>query len=146
MAIQLTADDVRQSLSAHVTSKGAELHLKYGPHIGWTELKKVLRDRAFVRYPCELSFDSTPLLPGEFACPIQHGDLPEEGFTIAIHPQFALRLDLVPALVFYQLVALNYGDFASAEDAELFGSSALGMDREEYYQRICSCADELISV
>lgn len=145
MAIQLTADDARQSLSAHVASKGAELHLKYGPHIGWTELKKVLQDRVFVRYPCELSFDSTPLLPGEFACPIQHGDSPESGFTIAIHPQFALRLDLVPALVLYQLVAVNYGDFASPEDAELFGAHALGMDREEYYQLVCGCADELIS-
>lgn len=144
MALQLTADDARQSLSAHVAAKGAELHLKYGPHIGWAELKRVLQDRAFVRYPCQLSFDSTPLLPGEFACPIQHGEHPDEGFTIAVHPQFALRLDLVPALVFYQLVAVNYGDFASPEDAELFGSAALGMHREEYYQLVCWCADELI--
>jgi hypothetical protein len=143
MALQLTAEDARQSLSAHVASKGSELHQKYGPRIGWTELKQVLQDRAFVRYPCELAFDSTPLLPGEFACPVQHGESPEEGFTIAIHPQFALQLDQVPALVLYQLVAVNYGDFASPEDAELFGAYALGMDREEYYQRVCACADEL---
>jgi hypothetical protein len=144
MATQLTAEDARQSLSAHVASKGAEINQKYGPHIGWNELKRVLQDRVFTRYPCEVSFDSTPLLPGEFACPVQHGETPEEGFTIAIHPQFALRLELVPALVFYQLVAVNYGDFASAEDAEMFGSSAVGMDREDYYQLICNCADELI--
>lgn len=146
MATQLTAADARQSLSAHVASKGAEINQKYGPRIGWTELKKVLQDRVFTRYPCQLSFDSTPLLPGEFACPIQHGATPEDGFTIAIHPQFALRLDLVPALVFYQLVAVNYGDFASAEDAEMFGANAVGMDREDYYQLICGCADELLHV
>lgn len=143
MAVQLTADDARQSLTAHVEAKGFELRRKYGPGFGWEQLKQVLRDRAFVRYPCDLAFDATPLADGEFAFPIQHGEGPEDGFTIAVHPRFAERLDEVAWLVLYQLVAVNYGEFASSDDAEAFGAAALGIPREEYYQFVCSRADEL---
>ena len=31
---------------------------------------------------------------------------------MAVHPFFETQLDHVPALVLYQLVALNYGEFA----------------------------------
>ena len=67
MPTQLTADDARVSLNAHVAAKGAELHAKYGPVIGWRELKLILEDRACVRYPCVLEFESTSLQSGEFA-------------------------------------------------------------------------------
>ena len=63
MSTQLTADDARQSLNAHVASKGAEIREKYGPHIGWNELLQVLEDRSLVRYPCEIIFDAAPFKP-----------------------------------------------------------------------------------
>jgi hypothetical protein len=53
------------------------------------------------------------------------------------------QLAMVPYLVLYQLVAVNYGEFASADDAETFAAAALGLPREEYYQVLCSLADEL---
>ncbi len=143
MAIQLTAEDARQSLGAHAASKGTDLREKYGPTIGWTEIKRILSDRTCVRYPCELAFDAGPLVPGEFACPIPRGEQPEEGFTIAVHPHFAMRLDEVAWLVLYQIVAVNYGDFASADDAEAFGAAALGITRDAYYDFLCERADEL---
>ena len=68
---------------------------------------------------------------------------PEDGFTICVHPMFQPRLDCVPYLVLYQLVAVNYGEFASAEDAEIFGASALGVSKDAYYQAVCSLSDEL---
>jgi hypothetical protein len=49
----------------------------------------------------------------------------------------------VPWLVLYQLVALNYGEFASADDAETFGAAALGLTRDAYYEELCKMADEL---
>ena len=55
---QLTADDARQSLTAHVAARGVELYQKFGPNIGWTELLRVLEDRAFCRYSCEIVFDA----------------------------------------------------------------------------------------
>lgn len=143
MAQQLTAEDARQSLTAHVEAKGIEIFSQYGPSLGWDELQRLLADRAHVRYPCEIVFDAAQLLPGEFAQPVQKGERPEEGFTMFVHPFFMVQLDRVPALVLYQLVAVNYGVFASSDDAETFGAAALGLTRDEYYAMICDCADQL---
>ncbi len=143
MALQLTAEDARQSMQAHVAFKGAEINGKHGPHIGWNQLLAILADQTSVRYPCEIVFDSAPLNEGEFAHPVANGEQPEEGFTIFVHPYFATQLDRVPYLVLYQLVLVNYGDFASADDAEIFGSHALGISTDEYYTALCRMADEI---
>jgi len=143
MATQLTAEDARQSLGEHCAAKGAEIRAKFGPHLGWAELNQLLQDRKFVRFPCTIAFDALPLQAGEFAYPQPLGSRPDDGFRICIHPRFEADLDTVPALVLYQLVAVNYGDFATAEDAESFGAAALGLEREEYYRRLCACADQV---
>ena len=143
MAKQLTADDAKQSLTAHVETKGVEVYMRFGPVLGWTELQRLLADRAYVRYPCEIVFDAEQLLPGEFAQPVQKTEKPEDGFTMFVHPFFKTQLDHVPALVLYQLVAVNYGEFASSDDAETFGAAALGITRDEYYDILCECADQL---
>lgn len=135
--------DARQSLNAHVAAKGAEIRAKYGPCIGWAELQRILADRDFVRYPCQLAFDAGPLQPGELAYPRPKGRLPEDGFTLCVHPHFALDPSRVPLLALYQLVAVNYGAFASPDDAESFGAAALGLGREEYYRKLCALADEI---
>ncbi|MHB8519451.1 MAG: hypothetical protein ACYDH9_01720 [Limisphaerales bacterium] len=138
-----TIDDARESLTAHVALKGREIREKYGPRIGWNELLRILNDRVFVRYPCEIIFDAGALLPGEVAHPVLKGEHPEDGFTMFVHPFFSLQLERVPYLVLYQLVLVNYGEFASAEDAEVFGASAIGVSEDEYYQSLCAIADEI---
>jgi len=143
MAHQLTAEDARQSLSGHVAAKGQELREKYGPHIGWHELQLILQDRNFVRYPCDIVFDAGPLLEGEFAHPEPKSDRPEDGFIIYVHPYFGAQPARVPYLVLYQLVLVNYGEFASAEDAEVFGANAFGLSQDEYYRMLCQMADEI---
>ena len=143
MATQLTAEHARESLTAHVEAKGIEIFVKYGPEIGWGELQRLLQDPTCVRYPCEIAFDAAPLLPGEFAYPQPRGDAPEDGFTMFVHPVFMLELARVPPLVLYHLVAINYGVFASSDDAETFGAAALGLTRDEYYSILCECADAL---
>ena len=143
MASQLTVEDAKLSLNAHVAAKGAELREKYGPVIGWRELGSILQDRAFVRYPCEIVFDAGPLLEGEFAYPVPKSANPEEGYILHVHPYFATQLEAVPGLVLYQLVLVNYGEFASADDAETFGANALGLSKDDYYQRLCGLADAL---
>ncbi|MEQ2009802.1 MAG: hypothetical protein ABMA26_23710 [Limisphaerales bacterium] len=143
MATQLTAEDARQSLHDHVAAKGDEVRAKFGPNIGWAELNCLLEDRKFVRYPCMIAFDATPLQPDEFAYPEPLGQRPDAGFRICVHPRFEADLDAVPALVLYQLVAVNYGDFATPEDAEAFGAAALGLERDEYYRTLCAMADKL---
>jgi hypothetical protein len=138
-----THEEARQSLQSHVADRGLAIQAKYGPRIGWRELSLILADRAFTRYPCELVFDAGPLQPGEFAHPVPRGEKPEEGFTLFVHPLFALQPDRVPCLALYQLVLVNYGPFVSAEDAEIFGAAALGLSRDQYYQQVCALADEL---
>lgn len=137
------ADDARQSLNACAAAIGANIFERYGLHIGWAELLRILEDRECVRYPCEIVFDAAPLQPGEFAHPIAKGGRPQDGFTLYVHPSFMTQLDQVPLLVLYQLVLVNYGAFAGPDDAETFGAAALGMDREAYYLALCQLADEL---
>ena len=144
MSIQLTAEDARQSLAVHVAARGLEIHEKYGPHIGWQELNSILEDRSCVRYPCQIVFDAEPLLAGEFAHAKPKGATPEEGFTMYVHPFFQAELERVPLLVLYQLVAVNYGEFASGEDAETFGAAVLGLAKDDYYHALCEMADQLI--
>lgn len=135
--------DLKQSLSEHVADKGYEIFAKYGPQIGWAELLRMMDDRTVVRYPCEIHFSAEGLEPGECAHPQARGERPEEGFVMKVHPAFMGRLGMVPFLVLYQLVVVNYGDFASSYDAEVFGAAAMGLDREDYYQALCALADEL---
>jgi hypothetical protein len=135
--------DARQSLNAHVIAKGREIREKYGPAIGWEELLRLMEDRACVRYPCVIVFDSDPLEPGECAHPMPKGDRPEDGFALYVHPFFLAQLSQVPALALYQLVSVNYGVFASADDAEAFGASVLGLTKDEYYRTLCELADQL---
>jgi len=143
MAKQLTAEDVRVSLNAHVAAKGAELNAKYGPEIGWSQLKLILEDRAFVRYPCTLEFEAGPLQAGEFAHPVARGEQPEDGFTMYVHPLYLTQLPDVAALVLYQLVLVNYGEFASSDDALTFGAAALGISEDVYYGRLCELMEPL---
>jgi len=51
------------------------------------------------------------------------------------------QLHHVPHLVLYQLVLVNYGEFASSDDAEIFGAASLGISRDEYYDVLCSLHD-----
>ena len=143
MAITLTTEDARQSLNAHVAAKGGEIRARYGPDIGWTELLRILEDRALVRYPCGIVFDAAPLLEGEFAHAVSASERPEDGFTMYVHPFFMTQLARVPALVLYQLVRVNYGEFASADDAETFGAAALGVSRDDYYAMLCQLVAQI---
>jgi len=143
MSTRLTADDARQSLNAHVAAKGAEIRAKYGPDIGWEKLLRILGDRSCVRYPCEIVFDAGPLESEEFAHPVPKATHPEDGFTLFVHPRFEAGREQLAALVFYQLVVVNYGEFASSDDAVTFGAAALGLAEDDYYRTVCELADRL---
>ena len=138
-----TSTEAKQSLNAHVAEKGREVHEKYGSAMGWKTLEAMMQDREVVRYPCRISFTNEGLMEGEFAYPHPLGNRPEDGFEIRVHPVFMTELSQVSHLVLYQLVAVNYGDFASIEDAETFGAAALGVDRESYYLAVCDLADRV---
>lgn len=143
MARHCKAEDVRESLSAEITAKAAALRQKYGPEIGWEQLQRLLQDPDYAPFPCEIRFDSEPLLPGEFAHPVPKGATREQGFIIYIHPFYAGQLARVSYLVLHQLVLVNYGESASADDAETFGSVALGLSKEDYYRALCELSGQI---
>jgi hypothetical protein len=143
MPQKLTLEDARESLTAHVAARGAEIRAKFGPDIGWAQLQRILADRECVRYPCELVFDAGPLQPDECAYPEPKGAQPEDGYRLCVHPYFSVDPARVPLLALYQIVVINYGAFASHEDAEAFGAAVLGITTEEYYETLCAMADEI---
>lgn len=140
---RLDAKDAERALGDHAYEKGLAIHDTYGPRLNWDSLLNMLDNRECVRYPCKIKFDSSQLQRGEFAYPHPLGERPEEGFIIHVHEHFESRKNDLPALVLYQLVAVNYGKFASDADAERFGAAALGMEVDAYYHYVCRLADDI---
>ena len=140
---RLTEEDGRRALRDHAAEKGAEGRAKAGGRVGWAELSALLEDRSVVRYPTRVVFDDRPLEPGEFAWARPLGERPSDGFEIVVHPYFRDREEDLPLLVAYHLVAVNYGEIATREEAEAFGAALLGLEVDDYYERVCRLADEL---
>ena len=142
-----TEQEGRESLIGHAVEKALEARAQYGgsaPGLGRVSLDALLADRKFVRHPVRLSFDASLLEPGEFAFPAAVSeDDPAAGFVLHVHPAFEGRDEVIPLLVAYQLVCVNYGEIAGHEVAEAFGAALCGMEIEDYYQTICQLADSL---
>lgn len=135
----------RRALSDHAADCAAVARERYG-NIDAADLPALLEDRKVVRFPTVLRFDATRLEPGEFAHTEPVGARPGEGYRLFVHPYFEPRPDDVLLLAAYHLVTINYGDVATANEAEVFGATLLGLSREAYYQRLCTLADELVAV
>lgn len=143
MARQLQSEGGRQGLRVQMAARAAEIHQKYGPDLDWNQLLRLLEDRSLVPFSCEIRFDAEPLLAGEFAHTLPRGPRNEDGFTIYIHPCYVDQLARVPYLVLYQLVLINYGTEVTADDAEMFGSRALGLTKDQYYSALCELSGQV---
>jgi len=134
---------IHSAVSLHAHERARELRERYGPVIDYQTVLAMLEDRKSSRFPVTLHFTTDGIEPGMFARTEAVSENPEEGYVIHIHSHFEQRPDLLPSLILYQLVLVNYGDLATANDAELFGSTILGMEREAYYAHITTITDEL---
>ena len=141
MSFRPSAADGQQALRDHVLAKALEARDKYQGCIDRAAMFKLLEDRSVVRYPVGVRFDAEPLRPGEFACLEALGQHPTEGFCLFVHPLFEPVDELLPLLIAYYIPTINYGDVATHVEAELFGSTLLGFDCQEYYRLVCSAAD-----
>jgi hypothetical protein len=156
----VTEDELKSSVTEHVAERARAIRDKYGPDIDYPTLLEVLEDRECVRYPVTIQFDTSRIDPGMFAFSESVFEEPERPeyeededfadylkvtgkYNIVVHEAFKDRLDLLPGLVLYHLVAVNYADLATAMDAEIFGSTVLGMDQDDYYALLCEAADSL---
>jgi hypothetical protein len=145
-----TLKDARRDLEAeghralcdHAAECAARARERYGV-IDAEVLPGLLQDPLVTRRPAEVRFETALLKPGEPAYVEPRGDNPDDGFVIWVHPHFQDRPEALPLLVAYQLVRVNYGEVATHAEAEAFGAALLGLDRDEYYTRMCALADEL---
>lgn len=133
-------EDGKTALRDHVIEKGLEIYQKYGPIIGPSELEKILRDSKCVKFPTRIEF-TVEMDPGLFARTAEDPNNTERSYIVYVHEFFKDKPGYIPMLVLYHLVTINYGDFANHEDAEFFGASALGIEVEEYYQKLCELTD-----
>ena len=141
--IKVTEEDGLRSLLDHAVNKAIEARARYGSGLGLAEIQAMLGDASVVRYPTRIAFDTVGLEPGMFAIAQQCGAAPADGFVLNVHPYFEGREQDLPLLIAYHLVAVNYGEIAGREVAECFGAALLGLEVEEYYQRLCALVDEL---
>jgi hypothetical protein len=134
---------IHSAVSQHATVKAAEIRDRYGPDIDYPAVLRILEDRRCIRYPVEIRFVADGIEPGMFAKAEPVSKDPADGYVISLHRSFEDRPDVLPALILYQSVLVNYGDLATAVDAELFGSGVLGLDRDAYYAQIANLTDSL---
>ncbi len=128
---------VHTAVAAHAAERAREIHARYGPRIDYPVLLNILNDRKCLRYPVQIKFAPNGIERGLFAITEPVSKDPSDGYVITVLEQFEKRPDVLPALILYQAVIVNYGELATAADAEIFGAGVLGMDREEYYSMIC---------
>lgn len=140
---KLTLEDGKRALSDHIVDKACEIQNKYGLEINYDVLTQLIKDPDFVKFPAVIKFDNTKVDPGLFAVTEEDPDSKERAYIIYIHDFFKDRPEDLPMLVLYHIVTINYGDFAIAEDAELFAASVLAMDKEAYYEKLCAIVDQI---
>lgn len=143
---QVAVNDALEAARAfdeHLVHKANEARLRYGLYIDEDAVVRMLRDRAVVRYPTTLAFDSSSLLPGEFGYARPLGFHPSDGFALLLHPCFESQPDIWPLLIAYHIPAINYGEICESHHAELFGATLLGLEMETYYRALCELADSI---
>ena len=134
---------IHSAVSRHAIEKAKEICARYGPVIDYAAVLRLLEDRKSIRYPVEICFVSEGIEAGMFANTQPVSKNPDDGYVISLHQHFEDQTDVLPALILYQSVLVNYGDLATADDAELFASTLLGVERDEYYAQIIALTDAL---
>jgi hypothetical protein len=125
-------------LGVHVLQKGSDLRKKYGSFLDYETLLKIFKDEEFVRFPTRIIFDSSKVEKGMFAVVEKEADEPTKSYVIYVHEHFQKRSGDLPAIVLYHVVTVNYGDFATHNEAEEFGSAALGPKSNKITRKIAT--------
>jgi|GEM_PF-208209 len=138
-----TAEEAMQALRDHVVDRALHARRKHGPEIDGAAIRAMLLDSECVRFSTRIVFDGSDLLPGEFAHAHCRGPAASDGFDLFVHPHFIGREQDLPLLAAYHVVSINWLDVATHEEAELYAAALLGLEVDDYYQRLCALADEV---
>lgn len=143
MGQKLTMDDGRKALSDHAYEKALFIREKYGSVIDKLILEQILQDKDCVRFPARIEYNSQMIESGLFGTAKPVSDNPADGYNIYIHEYFSDKVGDLSALVLYHVVSINYGEFATRAEAELFGATVLGIETEYYYNLLCRLVDQI---
>lgn len=157
MEEEATQQELRESMNLHLRQKAQEIIDKYGNINTFSALLKVMSDRKFVRYPVNIIFDSTRVAEGLFIKSEMHltdrNHQPDEDddyikpadrrYDFIVHEHFEGQPEKLLPIILYHLPAVNYGDIATYEDSEVFGSALLQMTQDDYYHLVCDIADSI---
>lgn len=144
--IQPTEEDGYEALRGHLVGRADACRAKYGierDQLSWTTFQEILKDSDIVRFPVEVVFTNEGLMKGEFAIPRPNGEKATEGFQLLIRPCFEGDDEALVTLALYHIPSVNYLDIVTHVEAELFGAAMLGIEIEDYYQRVCRHADRM---
>jgi hypothetical protein len=144
--IQPTEEDGYEALQGHLVGRAIACRNKYdirSDSLSWSTLRQVLQDRDIVRFPVEVCFTDEGLMRGEFAIPSPCGESATDGFRLLMRPCFQQDEEALVTLALYHLPSVNYLDIVTTKEAELFGAAMLGIEVEDYYQRVCRFADRM---
>ncbi len=136
--VDFSEEHARQVLRDHITMIAKRSVEKHGHATTMEVMEQVLADRDVIRRETTWRFDNSPLEAGEFAMAVPQ----EDAYVIAVHESFKENEDALPFIIAYHLATVNYGEHVvELGEAELFGASLLGMEVDEYYERVCGIAD-----
>lgn len=141
--LNLSESDGYKALQGHLVDKAKLARERYGPELDLPAFQRMLDDRDVVRHPTTIRFDSSRLYDGEFGMALPVAESSPRSYELILHEQFEGRGADCVMLAAYHIPTINYLDIVTHEEAELFGSTLVGMENEAYYDRVCSLADEL---
>lgn len=139
----INEEAARDALHEHLRLRAEALRAKYENQVNAETIMRMLGDTDALRFPVELRFRAEPLETGEFAFPYPIEDDPSGTWILCLHPYFKDKLGALPALIAYHIPTINYGPIITADEAELFGATLLGMEKDEYYNLICELVDSM---
>lgn len=131
----------QRSLLEHVVAQAEVARARHGP-LTPERLDALLRDPACVRHPVRLVHEFGEMAPHQFAQPGHDWrDATGRGRVLYLRPVLRDRPDLVLLAVAYTIPVINYGDVTTDEHCLAYGAALLGLEREEFYRRVCALAD-----
>jgi len=134
---------VTDALKAHARDKARQAKKKLGGPLISDNIEVFLNDPECLRYKTRIVFTREGLDPHQFAQPNMSKE--EAGYTCTLHidPALQTRQELIHFVVAYMAAVINYGDAATPELAEIYGSILAGLPAGRFYKQICTIADLL---
>jgi hypothetical protein len=133
----------QQSLREHLAAQAEVARAKHGP-VTAAKLDALLQDLDCLRHPVRLVFEFGEMAVHQLAQPgVDWRDPERNGRVLYVRPGLRDRPELLPLVVAYMVPVINYGEVIGDEHCLLYGAALLGLDEDDYYQRLCALADSL---